>query len=63
MPRTYDKTYAVIFGLGIPTGYGSIAPLGGDAMDSKAIGRVNILQDCRNASLNCAEILSIIQLL
>ena len=33
---------AVIFGLGIPTGYGSIAPLGGDAMDSKAIGRAAI---------------------
>jgi amino acid transporter len=33
---------AVIFGLGIPTGYGSIAPLGGDAKDSKAIGRAAI---------------------
>ncbi|WP_338602373.1 APC family permease [Sulfolobus tengchongensis] len=32
---------AVIFGLGIPTGYGSIAPLGGEA-DSKTIGKVAI---------------------
>ncbi len=33
---------AVIFGLGIPTGYGSIAPLGGDARDKKAIGKAAI---------------------
>ncbi len=33
---------AVIFGLGIPTGYGSIAPLGGDAKDKKAIGKAAI---------------------
>ncbi|BBD73884.1 amino acid permease [Sulfodiicoccus acidiphilus] len=34
---------AVIFGLGIPTGYGSIAPLGGEAQNAKTtIGRAAI---------------------
>lgn len=34
---------AIIFGLGIPTGYGSIAPLGKEAENKVAIGRAAIL--------------------
>lgn len=35
--------YAVILGLGIPTGYGSIAPLSEEAEDKLAIGKAAIL--------------------
>jgi amino acid transporter len=40
---TPDLVAAVLFGLGIPTGYGSIAPLGEDTSSQKNIGKAAIL--------------------